>query len=204
MTGRRVPAARGGRTAEKGGTAPEIEAYLGRLERRLFLVSHRIRTDILAEVRAHLEEGAAARGGGRGGALRAIRDFGPPGALAREYVRVYEAGPPVYALFSVLAVALALLSHPFLGPLSTGAFAILALCLSLTGLVAGRRVGLASAISAVAARLVLTAVFLLMYTDYVEYAPGAAAMFVLATLLLIPLGYIPGRLKERLFREDLV
>jgi hypothetical protein len=182
----------------------ELEAYLRELDGRLFLVSGRIRRDIVREVRGHLAEGAVEHGGGRRGMVRAIEEFGSPAELAKEYTDIYEPGPVVYVTFALVSAVLGALSHPFLGPVSTGAFAGAALILVYASLVAGKRVGIAAAIVAVVARFSVHAYLLSVYSDYVEARPLPLAMFAVGTLLLLVIGFVPGRIKERYFREDTI
>ncbi|MCI0496949.1 MAG: hypothetical protein L0Z54_01455 [Thermoplasmata archaeon] len=176
-----------------------LESYLAELEDRLSLVSSGIRRDIIAEARDHLVESAVAQGGGPRGMERAIRDFGSASEVAARYREVYEPGAIHFLAFCSLAAALAALSHPFLGPASAGTFALVALALVYTSLLAGKRVGTAAAIAAVVARFGVHGLLYLRYADFVDHGALQLAAFLASTLLLIPLGFIPGRLKERTF-----
>jgi len=181
----------------------ELDTYITTLERRLFMISGSVRRDIVQEVRGHLEDSAKAYGGGSRGMRKAIAEFGPSDALARQYREIYEPGLPMFAGASAVAVLLALLSHPFMGAVSSLLFAVLALFLVFASVHCGKRLGLVSAIAAVATRLLETGYFVHLYADYIDYSAIGMAVFAIATLLLLPIGYFPGSLRERFFKEDM-
>jgi len=181
----------------------ELDTYIRTLERRLFMLSGRVRKDIVQEVRGHMEDSARSYGGGRRGMRKAIAEFGPVDALARQYREIYEPGLPMFAAASAAAAVLAVRSHPFLGPSSSIVFAGLALFLVFASIYCGKRLGLSAAIAAVTARLIQTGYLLQLYPDYIEYSVAGMALFLFATMLLLPIGHLPGSLRERFFRDDM-
>lgn len=167
------------------------------------MLSGGVRKDIVQEVRGHLEESARSYGGRRRGMRKAIAEFGPANAIARQYREIYEPGIQIFITFAAVAAALALRSHPFLGATSSIIFAFLALFLVFASIEFGKRLGLVAAIAAVVTRLLQTGYILQAYPDYLEYSNTGMALFIVATLLLIPIGYFPGTLRERFFQRDM-
>jgi len=181
----------------------ELDTYIRTLERRLFMLSGSVRKDIVQEVRGHIEDSARSYGGRRRGMRKAIAEFGPADAIAKQYGEIYEPGLHIYAAVSAVAAVLAVRSHPLLGASSSFMFAILALFLVFASIHCGKRLGLSAAFAAVVARSIQTGYILQAYPDYVEYSSAGMALFILATLLLLPIGYFPGTLRERFFKDDM-
>ncbi len=181
-----------------------MDAYLEQVRRRMVGMDPRVRQDILRELRSHLADAIA--DGGERAVLSALE---PPASVAARYKDVYGYGLPFQAMFVAAAMALAVLTVPILGlaePLasiaSVGLLTLLVSYLLALAVKAGAVVGLAAGVAACIVR-VGTVVTLQVI---VALAPVTDArgwmLFAIASLLLIPIGYLPGRAKEKWTRRD--
>jgi uncharacterized membrane protein len=181
-----------------------LEAYLREVGRRLRGMDSRVRSDILAELRSHVVDALEEAGGD---AKAVIDRLGPPQGIAVRYKEVYGYGRTFQALVAVGAGTLALLTFPAL-PLgdpgvelmwaSVAVLVMLALALAWVSIRLGRRAGLLAGATACGVRLGSMAVFWALLPQTVVLGGALdVAGFVVVSLLLVPVGYLPGRERER-------
>ncbi len=181
------------------------DAYLDRVDRGLAGMDPRLREDILKELRAHVAD--ATQEGGDG----AVATMEPPAAVAARYKAMYGYGAPYRAIFVLAAALLAVPTLPVLlyaGTGSTVAFGVtfvflglLVAYLMLVAVKAGSTVGLFAGFAACLARFASLAVFSATAGAVVPDA-NAALLFIGVSLLLVLLGFLPGRAKERWTPKD--
>lgn len=178
-----------------------VDAYLARVRRGMRGMDPRVREDILKELRSHLAESTAANGGNVG---LAVAGMGEPGKVGREHKSLYGYGLAYKVAFLAVAVALAIPSVPVLGvteeaiapySLSLPVLGALMAWLLWTGAKAGARVGLYGGIAACVARLVTFDALVLVQPGAFAVA-GGLVLFIVASLALIPLAWIPGTARK--------
>ena len=174
-----------------------VDAYLARVRRGMRGMDRRVREDILKELRGHLAESTAANSGNVG---LAVAGMGEPEKVGREYKSLYGYGLAYKVAFLAVAVAIAIPSVPVLGvteeaiapySLSLPVLAALMAWLLWTGARAGSWVGLYAGIAACAARLITLGAVALIQPGAFAVA-GGLVLFIVASLSLIPLAWIPG------------
>ncbi len=185
----------------------DLDAYLGRLRRQLFGFPTGVRENILREIESHVLDTATEIGGGTDAAVaQVVAELQPPRVVARNHRDVYGYSFEFRALFIFLAGLLGILSLPR-NPILPGSelvgpvvLAFLVVYLILVSLSAGKTVGVYSGGVAAVLRLVSFILIFaavsgeaLPFTDQILEFAG----FVLASVLLILVGYLPGRGKEK-------
>jgi len=182
-----------------------IEEYLRRVARGLAGMDPRVREDVLRELRAHLHDSAAETD-----EVRAVSVAEPPEALARRYKEMYGYGKAYQALFVALSAVLAVFTLPlflFLGEgtlaigVSLAFLGILVAYLMWVAVAAGSTAGLRAGIAACATRFGALAALGAVAGAVVEGA-GGWVLFTATSLLLILLGWLPGRAREKWGRRE--
>lgn len=178
-----------------------VDEYLDQVRGAMAGMEPRVRDDILRELRSHLAESAAADGGD---VARAIQSMGSPAQVGREYRRVYGYGRAFKAVFLVAAAAFAILSAPVLmvtadgpvpNPLSLPLLVVLVAWLLWVSAAAGSRVGLLAGLLAFAARVAVAAALAVANPGATSPLLGGA-FFVLSSVLLVLIGWLPGTAKK--------
>ncbi len=179
-----------------------VDAYLNQVRRRLAGMDPAVQGDILRELRSHLAESAEAGGGGVDEALRGL---GEPATVARRYKELYGYGVPFRLLFTALAGVLAVFTIPALFTTEEATFpfgmSVLVLIAEVALLiwfsaVAGNRAGTVAGVAGCAGRLVaFGGAFAANRAGSLVTAEGLA-LFVLVSLLLVVIGYMPGQAKR--------
>ncbi len=182
----------------------ETDDYLKAVASAMRGVDRRIREDVLLELKAHLADAMA-----DGGAATVVANLEAPHAIARRYKDLYGYGRPYQALFVLVGVGLALLTVPILGLAEPAASLVTVLALGalagfllLAAMDAGSKVGLLAGLAACTARIATLAAAQIA----TEIAPVTDArgwtLFLAVSALLVVLGYVPGRAKERWTKRD--
>jgi len=180
------------------------EAYLAEVASAMRGINRRIRDDVLRELKAHLADAVA-----DGGESAVVASLEAPSAIATRYRELYGYGRPFQALFVLIAAALAVLTVPLFGLTEPAASAVsflvlvgLAAYLILAAMRAGSSVGLLAGLAAGIARVVALAAAQVA----TEIAPVTDArgwsLFLVLSALLVVLGYVPGRAKEKWTKRD--
>ncbi len=178
-----------------------VDEYLRRVSRGLAGMDRRVREDVLRELRSHLTDAAREMD-----EVRALAAAESPEVVAARYKEMYGYGRPFQILFVAAAAILAVFTLPllyFFGAGTTESFAVaIALLVALVGyllwvaVIAGSRVGLLAGIAAAVARLVAV-LALGAIADAVVATIGGWALFAISSGLLVFVGWIPGRARER-------
>lgn len=180
-----------------------VESYLDSLSRSMLWMGGKRRQDILREVRSHLTE--RVEGGER--AEDVIAEFGPPGAIAREYRRIYGYGSAFTILLMVTGAVIAAFSVPalyleteeFLGmdwP-SLGLLTVGIVLIIVTSMRGGRRAGTAVGAAEAASRFGVV-IGLAIGGNLTWEGDSFIGIFgfVFATILLPLIGYVANTVKR--------
>ncbi|MFQ6128998.1 MAG: hypothetical protein ACE5QW_08875 [Thermoplasmata archaeon] len=183
----------------------KAEAFLAAVERKLFGMDGTVRRDIIDELRTHIRDESS---DSAEDVESVIESMGSPSELARKYKEIYGYGFAFKFLFAFSGLLLAISTLPilpFIGgelilPLwgSVGFLIALVLYLIWVSVVAGRRVGGAVGLVACITRLAGILLIPLLAKGVPPYADVLdLAAFVLVSVSLIAVGYIPGKSKEK-------
>ena len=180
------------------------EKYLTAVSSSMRGIDRRIREDVLRELKAHLADAVA-----DGGESSVAANLETPGAIARRYRDLYGYGKPFQAILFLIAVGLAVLTVPLFGLAEPAASAVsllvlagLAAYLIMVALRAGSSVGLVVGVAAGVAR-VLTLAAAQVASDVAPVTDLLGWLLFLALSgLLVVLGYVPGRAKEKWTKRD--
>jgi len=175
--------------------------YLSRVRRAMAGMDPSVREDILRELQSHIAESSTAAGGSVDAALARL---GPPEEVGRGYRQVYGYGRAVKIGFVIAGILLAIPTVPVLG-ITEEAFApyglstlflvaLIALLLWMSA-VAGSRVGLYTGAAAAGARTVAFGLVALTQPGATA-ALGGLALFLIISVLLPVLGWLPGTAKK--------
>lgn len=183
-----------------------IDEYLRRVSRGLAGMDPRVREDVLRELRSHLSDASAEMD-----EARAIAAAEPPAQVAARYKDLDGYGRAFQAVFVSIASVLAVLTLPLLlfggadTPLAFGVALgfLLALVAFLMWVAvrAGSTVGLVAGVAACVTRFASVAA-LGAFAGAVVAGLGGWTLFALTSALLILIGWVPGRAKERWTRRD--
>ncbi|HYS71011.1 MAG TPA: hypothetical protein VEM95_01170 [Thermoplasmata archaeon] len=178
-----------------------IDAYMARVSRGLAGMAAGVREDILGELRSHLAD--AAREGNEAQAVAAAEN---PEAVAARYKELYGYGSAYRAVFVGLAAVLAVPTLPLLLYAGTGNAIAFSTTLAFLGVLvaylmavavkAGARAGLAAGLAACLSRFASVAVLSVVAGAILPDA-AAWASFLAVSAMLIVIGFVPGRAKER-------
>lgn len=183
-----------------------VDEYLQQVRGAMAGMDPRVREDILAELRSHLADSAAANGGDVG---RAIEAMGPAPRVGREYRAVYGYSVGFRGVFVLVAAVLAALTVPVLqgatsslgNPYFLPNLVALPFLVLLVGWLlwvsaqAGSRAGLYAGLAACLARIVVVVALLLGPSNAVVTIDGAAVL-ALSSALLVLVGWLPGTAKK--------
>ena len=179
-----------------------IDAYLTQVHRGLGGMDPVVRKDILLELRSHLTDSVGANGGNLSAAIQALGD---PASVARRYRELYGYSSSYRVLFYAIAGIVAAFTVPvlFVGEAGIFPFFVSAIFLSVefifliwVSTAAGNRAGLLSGIVAVVGRLAGFGGAVAANRETFLITPEGLAAFVLVSLLLIFVGWIPGKAKQ--------
>ena len=179
-----------------------IDAYLTEVHRGLGGMDPVVRKDILLELRSHLTDSVGANGGNLSAAIQALGD---PASVARRYRELYGYSSSYRVLFYAIAGIVAAFTVPvlFVGEAGIFPFFVSAIFLSVefifliwVSTAAGNRAGLLSGVVAVVGRLAGFGGAVAANRETFLITPEGLAAFVLVSLLLIFVGWIPGKAKQ--------
>lgn len=181
-----------------------IDDYLLDVRRHLFGMDTHTKNDIIEELKSHILDAAKEYDGD---VEKAISTMSSAREVAKMYKEVYGYGAGFRALFILLGGVISIPSAPILLPGSTAIegpiwisiffFALVAFYLIWISIVAGRAVGLYSGISACLARFVVLGAILMTSPEAVIGSPLGILSFILSSLFLVAIGYLPGQAKAR-------
>ena len=179
-----------------------IDAYLTEVHRGLAGMDPGIRKDILLELRSHLTDSIGANGGSVSAAIQALGD---PESVAHRYRELYGYSSSYRVVFTAIAGIIGAFTVPvlFVGEAGIFPFFVSAFFLSIefifliwVSTAAGNRAGLFAGVAAFVGRLVGFGGAVAANRDTFLITPEGLAAFLLVSVLLIFVGWIPGKAKQ--------
>ena len=179
-----------------------VDGYLDQVRRRLGGMDPRVQRDIIQELRSHLADSTAANGGN---VDAAIAGLGDPATVAKRYRDLYGYSAMYRALFAALAGLMGVFTIPALFATETTIFP---LTLSIVFLIvevailmwvsvaAGNRAGLLAGIAGCVGRLVAFGAVFVANRATSMVTPDGLALFLAVSVLLIVIGWLPGRARQ--------
>ena len=180
-------------------TAPE--EYLEQVRRAMAGMEPRVRDDVLRELRGHIAESTAANGGNVNESLTAV---GSPAEVGRRYRELYGFGRLYKILLAAIAFLVAIPSVPVVAAspdtLFPYALSILFLIVAVVWIIwvsvaAGSQAGVLAGVAAMIARFATFGVVAATLAG-AEMSPSGLGLLVVASVLLVLLGWIPGTAKK--------
>ena len=179
----------------------EMERYLSKVKLRMFTMPGKAKKGVINELRNHIMESAAAIGGpAMEGTV--LSQLDSPGRTAKRYKAIYGYNL-LFKIFFVLAVIfLAIWTVPIwelVNPSfsTTFIFLILVIFLFYIGSKAGKKMALMLSISAIVTRLLIVGFIAAAAGEHGVIQGGGVFVFLLSSLLLIPIAYLPARVIEK-------
>jgi hypothetical protein len=179
-----------------------LDAYLGQVQRGLGGMDPRVRADILRELRSHLLDSAASNGGNVHAAIDALGDAA---SVARRYRELYGYGSSYRFLFYLVAGVLGIPTVPVLFAGDEGIFpffisaifvAVEFAVLIWVSVMAGNRAGLFAGVAGLVGRLMGFGGAIVANRGALLITPDGLAAFLLVSLLLVLVGWIPGKARQ--------
>ena len=190
-----------------------MEEYLEELRRHLWCISRSARENILQEIRSHILDSASNIGEINERTIETvIGQLQDPKEVARNHLEVYGYSGLIQTIFVFGCALVALFTLPY-NPMipASSSLSVLLLSLLVAMLIAislkgGKWVGILSGTAAAISRVVGFSVLYQLYAEEAvpigEEVPVYAGL-VVVSLLLILIGYFPGRVKEKWFVEGI-
>jgi hypothetical protein len=179
----------------------EMDRYLNGVKLWMFTTPRKAKKGVLLELGNHIMESAAAMGGpGFEGAV--ISHMDSPRKTAKRYKEIYGYNLFFKIIFVVIAIFLAIWTVPIwelVNPnFSTSfIFLILVIFLFYIGSRAGKRMALTLSISAIITRVLIVGLIAAAAGENGVIQGGGVFMFLISSLLLIPIAYLPARVVEK-------
>ena len=179
-----------------------LDAYLVEVQRALAGMDPKVRADILLELRSHLSDSVAANGGNIGAATQSLGD---PASVARKYRELYGYGASYRTLFCLVAGAVGIFTVPvlFAGDEGIYPFFISAVFVAIefafliwVSVAAGNRAGLIAGIAGLGGRVGGFGIALAANRGTSLITPDGLGAFVLVSLLLVLVGWVPGKARQ--------
>jgi len=179
----------------------EMERYLTGVKLRMFTMPGKARRGVLMELRGHIMESAAAMGG-PAFEYTVISNLDSPRKMAKRYREIYGYNMLFKVLFVMIAIFLAIWTVPIwelLNPSFTTSFIFLLLVIFLfyIGSRAGKRMALTMSLSAIITRFLIVGLIAAAAGEHGVIQGGGVFMFLISSLLLIPIAYLPARVVEK-------
>ena len=182
---------------------PMVEDYLRKLNGKLIFLKGKARQGVMAETRDHLYQMLSEYPDPEPAEVQhVLAGYGDPSVLAREYKELYGYSVVVTFLMGFVTFFIALVSIPFImipGGLSGIAFLLVVGLTFLASWKFGKMSGVAVGLTAALVRILGVAILNgLAGTNEMLVMDGEAmGAVVLSSLLLIVIGYAPGRSLEK-------
>jgi NADH:ubiquinone oxidoreductase subunit 3 (subunit A) len=179
----------------------EMERYLSSVKLWMFRMPGKAKKGVLMELRSHIMESAAAMGGPAfEGAV--ISNMDSPRKTAKRYKEIYGYNMFFKILFVLITIFLAIWTVPIwelVNPSFSTSFIFLLLVIFLfyTGSRAGKRMALTLSLSAIITRVLIVGIIAAAAGEHGVIQGGGVFMFLISSLLLIPIAYFPARVVEK-------
>lgn len=179
----------------------EMERYLSGVKVWMFSMPGKAKKGVLMELRNHIMESAAVMGGPTFEGT-VISNMDSPRKTAKRYREIYGYNLFFKIIFVLIAIFLAIWTVPVwevINPSFSTSFIFLLLVIFLfyTGSRAGKRMALTLSLSAIVTRVLIVGLIAAAAGEHGVIQGGGVLMFLLSSLLLIPIAYFPARVVEK-------
>jgi hypothetical protein len=167
----------------------------------MFSMPKKARNGVINELRNHIMESAAVTGGpAMEGTV--ISQMDSPKKTAKRYKAIYGYNLIFKIIFVIIAIFLAIWTVPIwelVNPSFSTSFVFLILVIFLfyVGSKAGKRMAIMLSISAIITRLLIVGLIAAAAGDHGVIQGGGVFIYLLSSLLLIPIAYLPARVIEK-------
>jgi len=179
----------------------DMEQYLSRVRLWMFGMPRKAKNGIVNELRAHIIDSSNAQGGPASiGYI--VSQMESPRRTANKYKQIYGYGLPLKILFVVITIFLAIWTVPIweiVNPsFSTNfVFLLLIVFLFVIGSRAGKKMALVTGIAALLTRFIILGLIAAALGDFAVVQGGGVFVFLMASIFLILVAYIPARTIEK-------
>ncbi len=178
-----------------------MERYLSGVKRWMFGMPRKAKKGIVSELRAHIIDSANAQGG-PAMIEPIVGQMESPRKTAKRYKQIYGYGLPLKILFVLITIFLSIWTLPvweIVNPdfSTTFVFLILIVFLFFVGSRAGKRMALTVGISALLTRFILLGLLAAALGENGIIQGGGVFVFLLASIFLILVAYLPARTIEK-------
>ncbi|UCE74312.1 MAG: zinc ribbon domain-containing protein [Methanomassiliicoccales archaeon] len=179
----------------------EMEAYLSNVKFWMLSIPSKARKGIIEELRNHIIETAYAMGG-LGMIGQVIAGMDSPRKTAKRYREIYGYNMIFKVLFVLICIFLAIWTVPIweiVNPAfsTTFVFLILIVFLFIVGSRAGKMMALTMGISALVTRFIILGLIVALAGEHGIIQGGGVILFLLSSLLLIVIAYLPAKVIEK-------
>lgn len=180
---------------------PETERYLSRVKLLMFSIPKKARVGVIQELRSHIVDSAMAKGGPTW-EQTVLSQMDSPRKTAKRYKEIYGYNMLFKIFFVLTAIFLAIWTVPIWEIVNsnfstTFIFLILVIFLFYIGSRAGKRMALTMSISAIMTRLIILGLIAAAAGEHGVLQGGAVFIYLLTSLLLIPIAYFPAKVIEK-------
>jgi len=179
-----------------------VDAYVEHVRHGLAGMDAGVRNDIVRELRSHLVDSAAATGGDVNAATASLGDAV---VVARRYRELYGYGVAYRSVFAIVAGILGVFTVPVLLGAEENIFPfflsaifliVVAAFLIWVSVKAGNRAGLAAGAAGCIGRFAAFGIVFVSQRAEPLITPAGLALFAFVSLLLLVIGWVPGRAKR--------
>jgi hypothetical protein len=169
----------------------------------------KVKREIIAELRAHILDSAEELGDvNEANAIQILEKMDSPKKIAHDYKKIYGYATSFKILFIIIAGAIASLTLPIVPEVQNldiiAAFflPVLIIYLVVISLKAGKMVGLACGVVSMISRFAVLSLSYSLYQKDIVLDSSAIIIFIITSVVLVLIGYLPGETKEKWRMED--
>ncbi len=176
-----------------------LEDYLSELSFHLITVCKAKRSSIIAELRSHIIDKAQSFGKlNEENIVKAINELGSAREIAGKYKEIYGYSALWLGAFAIFSAFISVLTMPVLELISVIVLPLAFVYIIYVSLTAGAKSGLFIGTVCSVTRIVALGALLKLYTTvYTIQSTGTLAGFLLVSVVMIVLGYLPGYYKQK-------
>ena len=186
-----------------------LERFLSQINLHLIGMGNKVKQGIIAELRAHILDSAEELGDVNEANVTAIlKKMDSPKRIAHDYKKIYRYATSFKILFMVIAGVIASLTLPDvpevqnLDIIAAVFLPVLVIYLVVISLKAGKMVGLACGVVSMIFRFVVLSLSYSLYQKDIVLDSIAITIFIITSVVLVLIGYLPGETKEKWKIED--
>ncbi len=186
-----------------------LERFLSQINLHLIGMGSKVKQGIIAELRAHILDSAEELGDVNEANVTAIlKKMDSPKKIAHDYKKIYGYAASFKILFIIIAGVIAYLTLPVIltvqnsGTIAAVFLPVLVIYLVVISLKAGKMVGLACGVVSMISRFAVLSLSYSLYQKDIVLDSIAITIFIITSVVLVLIGYLPGETKEKWRIED--